>query len=129
MYERLVLQQFEFEVESWSRMLHFIAQENDSFKNRLAQVVNNEQVETDLPQFEYFNEEFLSQDKILDYLNTELKKHQTVLNSGLPMPNQLVLLKTNQEKLRREIKVEEDLFQHLKDNFADYLISCTKMSL
>lgn len=102
-------------------MMNFISQENINYKNRLAEVLNSDSLTADLPRFEYFNEEFISQDKIVEYLKAELKKHHKLLQEETSLLTQLKQIKLAQEKLRREVKVEEELFQHLKEEFSAYL--------
>ena len=121
MSEEFVRQQYAFEIESWTRMMNFISQENINYKNRLAEVLNSDSLTADLPRFEYFNEEFISQDKIVEYLKAELKKHHKLLQEETSLLTQLKQIKLAQEKLRREVKVEEELFQHLKEEFSAYL--------
>lgn len=113
-----VLQQYQYELESWSRLLYFILQENVYFKNRLSELLNGSSLDGDLAKMEAFNEDFLAQDKIVEFLQDEIKDQCLLVENKLAP---LTTVISRQCSLRLEFRKEEELFRTLKEEFTSYL--------
>jgi len=124
MYPDSILRQFIYETENWSRLVAFLKQENVSYKSRLAEVVNEVDDEGAVAEAEKFNEDFLSQDGIVDFLTEQLKSQNQLLQKDLHLhPEWLKDVITCQKKLRTDIEKAEKIFSGTKRNFDSYLDS------
>jgi hypothetical protein len=103
-------------------LLAFFLVENIYFKTRLAELLNSKDDEDVIENGEKFQDEFLSQDRILSFLVSEVKRQTKLLERDLYEDGELFkgVLK-NQKKLRKDIKTAENLFTELKETFSDYL--------
>lgn len=122
MCHELVIKQYVYEAESWGRMLAFFLRENVSFKTRLAEIVNYNLNPDDLEIAEKFQEEFISQDRIISFLSDELHQQSKLLERDLYEDGELFKeVMRNQKKLRRDLKKAEQLFGKVKEDFDGYL--------
>jgi hypothetical protein len=113
-----------YESEQWERLLAFLKQENAFCKSRLAEVVAGIEDDATLIEAEEFNDQFLSQDNMINFLAIELKKHSTLLQRDFPMDGELLkdIIK-KQRILTRNIQNAEDIFSRTKKSFSIYLVS------
>jgi hypothetical protein len=124
MYPDSILRQFVFESEEWGRLLAFIKQEIVFYKSRLAEVVNTTDDEEIIEKAENFNEDFLSQDRIVDFLTEELKSQNKLLQKDLYVDGELFKnVVRHQKKLRTDIEKAEEIFSGVKGNFSGFLNS------
>lgn len=118
-----VIHQYQFEVESWRRLLTFQKEELVFFKNRLAEVINSSPESDELFVVEAFQEEFLSQEKVIAYLSGELKRQLKLIEKELYLDGAVFMqMQREQKELRREFCKAEDLFQGIKNRFVQYLV-------
>jgi hypothetical protein len=118
-----LIRQFIYEAESWKRLLAFLRQENVHFKTRLAEIVNDSNDNDLLVAAEKFQDEFLSQDRMLLYLSEELTKQNKLLQREMYEDGELFKeANRNQKTLREDFKKAEELFARVKDTFSDYLV-------
>lgn len=121
MYPDQVIKQYVFEAEGWARFLAYLRQEVISYKTRLAEIVTSGSDNELLEAAENFQETFLSQDRIVSFLSDELKKQNQLLQADIRQSeevfNQLV---KGQKTLRKDMRIEEQLFARVKEEFADY---------
>lgn len=118
-----LIHQFQFEVESWGRLLTFQTEELVYFKNRLAEVINSSPENEELFVVEAFQEEFLSHEKVIAYLSGELKRQLKFIEKELYLDGAgFMQMQGEQRKLRREFCKAEDLFQGIKNRFVQYLV-------
>lgn len=123
-HDDAILQQCIFESNQWARLLSFLKQENAYCKSRLAEVVATIEGDGNLIEAEEFNDQFLSQDSMIDFLANEIKKHNKLLEKELYMhAESLKELIKNQRILNRNIQNAEDIFSKTKRSFTVYLLS------
>ena len=124
MYPGSMLRQFIYESEEWGRLLAFLKQENVYYKSRLAEIVNAIDDEETIAKAENFNEDFLSQDRIIDFLTEELKTQAKLLEKDLYVDGGVFKdVMRHQRKLRTDIEKAEDIFSGTKRNFSGFLNS------
>jgi hypothetical protein len=122
MPHKSVILQYTFEVNAWKRLLAFFLVENIYFKTRLAELLNSKDDEDVIENGEKFQDEFLSQDRILSFLDSEVKRQTKLLERDLYEDGELFKgVVKNQKKLRKDIKSAEGLFTKLKETFSNYL--------
>lgn len=114
--------QYLYELKSWERLLSFQKEELAYCKNRLAEVLNGS-TETETVQLaENFQEAFLAQERIVHFLQGELKQQKEVLEKEVNTANSLLPeILNRQKKLLREIKEGELLFASVKGKFETFL--------
>lgn len=123
-YPELILHQFVYESDEWARLLTFLKQENVFYKSRLAEVVNNVDDENIVAEAEKFNEDFLSQDRIIDFLTDELEIHNKLLQQEWYLDDDLLKdVIRHQKKLRVDVEKAEEFFSGTKKNFSGFLNS------
>ena len=120
-YPDAMVRQFIYESEEWGRRLVFLKQENSFCKSRLAEMVDAIADNNALIIAEKFNDEFLSQDGIINFLIDELKKQQKLLEKHSYPDSELPEIINNQEKLRNDIQKAELIFSTNKKSFSVYL--------
>ena len=118
-----VLQQFTFELESWQRSLAFQLEELVYFKNRLAEIIPSIEDGENLLVVENFQEQFLTQEKIIEYLTTELKAQTRLFEKDLYFDGEILLsVVKSQKELRKEMGKAEEYFTGVKNRFVQFLI-------
>jgi hypothetical protein len=123
MYPHPLIRQFIYEAESWKRLLVFLRQENVHFITRLAEIVNDSNNKDLWVAAEKFQDEFLSQDRMILYLSEELTKQNKLLQRELYEDGELFKeADKSQKKLRQDFKKAEELFGKVKETFSDYLV-------
>ena len=124
MHPDSMLRQLIYESEEWGRLLAFLKQENVYYKSRLAEIVNAIADEETIAKAENFNEDFLSQDRIIDFLTDELKTQVKLLEKDLYVDGGMFKdVMRHQKKLRTDIEKAEDIFSGTKRNFSGFLNS------
>jgi hypothetical protein len=68
------LNQFQFEIHSWIRLMEFLNQENTFLKNRLPEVIDQIKNKEKLALAEHFQNQFIVKDDIYDHIIHDLKK-------------------------------------------------------
>lgn len=123
-YSDSVLRQCVYESEQWGRLLAFLKQENAFCKSRLAEVVAAIEDESVLSEAEEFNDQFLSQDNMIDFLTSEIKKHSKLLQRDLYADEEsLKAIIRNQRMLAHNIQKAEEIFLRTRKSFSIYLVS------
>ena len=118
-----VLQQFTFELESWQRSLAFQLEELVYFKNRLPEIIPSIEDGENLLVVENFQEQFLTQEKIIAYLTTELKAQTRLFEKDLYFDGEILLsVVKSQKELRKEMGKAEEYFTGVKNRFVQFLI-------
>lgn len=110
------------EVEDWQRTLTLQRDELLYFQNRLAELINTSSNPDSLVVAEQFQEEFLQQERIVDFmageLNNQLQLLQQSLNTGRAISP---AAEAGQLNLRREFAKAKELFTLSKTNFLLYI--------
>ena len=117
------IRQYEYELESWNRLLAFQLQECIYFKTRLSEIVNSTEDNNVLLAAEKFQEDFIAEDRVITFLKSELVSQGHLLKRDIYEDGELLgeLIK-KQKKLRADIRKAEKLFRHVSEEFSDYLI-------
>ena len=68
------LHQFQFELQSWIRLIEFLNQETTYLKNRLSEVIDQIRDRENLALAEHFQNQFIVKDDIYDHIMHDLKK-------------------------------------------------------
>ncbi|HWI89969.1 MAG TPA: hypothetical protein VNT20_01790 [Flavisolibacter sp.] len=124
MHYDAVLGQCIYESRQWARLIAFLLEENAFCKARLAEVVAIIGDDASFMKAEEFNEQFLSQDSMFEFLSNELKKHNKLLDKELYIDGEsLKRIMKSQRILDRNIKSAEDIFSKTKRRFTLYLLS------
>ena len=121
MISETVLRQFVLEAESWSRWVQFCQNENSFLKARLAEAVNNSNNPEALRFAESFQEQFLAQDAVLDFLEGECYRQQLALSEDPDRINGGLSLAQQQKILRKDIEQAGSLFRQVKNDFEAYI--------
>ncbi|HEY6956003.1 MAG TPA: hypothetical protein VI385_12215 [Flavisolibacter sp.] len=110
------------EAEEWDRLLNFLKQENVFCKSRLADIVASIDDEDELAKAEKFNDEFISEDEIIGFLETELKKQRRSLDRNKHYDEEILTQLTRQQKkLRMDIRRAEEIIIITKRDFSDFI--------
>ena len=110
------------ESEEWDRLLTFLKQENVFSKSRLADIVTSIDDEDELAKAEKFNDEFISEDEIIGFLETELKKLRKSLDRNKHYDEEILRqLTRHQKKLRTDIRRAEEIIIITKRDFSDFI--------
>jgi len=72
--DRSTLNQFQFEIHSWIRLVEFLNQENTYLKNRLSEVIDQIKDIENLALAEHFQNQFIVKDDVYDHILHNLKK-------------------------------------------------------
>ena len=119
-----MLRQFVYESEEWGRLLAFLRQENVFYKSRLAEALNSVEDYEFVQEAEKFNEDFVSQDRIIDFLMEELRAHDKLLQKDWYADGEILKdVIRRQKKMRTDIEKAEEIFSGVKKNFAGFLNS------
>lgn len=68
------INQFQFEINSWIRLVEFLNQENTYLKNRLSEVIDQIKDRENLALAEHFQNQFIVKDDVYDHIIHDLKK-------------------------------------------------------
>lgn len=114
-------EQFRQEQDGWLRSLDFLLQENVHMKNRLAEIIKDDEYSKLLEKAEYFQAIFLNKDAVIALLRRDIssqsKKYD--LNEGKSINVDEVA--DNQRKLRNDIAKMEKEFSSIKFDFNNFL--------
>ena len=122
MHTDSLLQFMRDETEEWDRLLNFLKQENVFCKSRLADIVASIDDEDELAKAEKFNDEFISEDEIIGFLETELKKQRRSLDRNKHYDEEILTQLTRQQKkLRMDIRRAEEIIIITKRDFSDFI--------
>jgi hypothetical protein len=113
--------QLALEVESWTRLLRFLSDENVQIKIRFANVLKNFEDNRHLIQLEQFNDSFISQDELIKLLRNEVEGVARILRSDdVNIREQAALLEKKATGLRKNIQVAEQQFVQLRRRFDQF---------
>jgi len=114
--------QFDHEHKAWERSLEFFRQENALLKYRLSEMVDNNEENNFLQMAEYFQNELLLKDEMLNKLIKDLQWFSKNFD-GLPkekFKTEKIVLK--REKFRNQILQFEKNFLHLFKEFNEQML-------
>jgi hypothetical protein len=110
------LEQLYHELDTWTRTLNYIQQENIHMKNRLAAIVKNGLANELLEKVEYFQNCFLNKDAVIGLLRQDIA-HENKLEQAL-LDKEII---EAHNKLRKDMDLMEKEFSGLKFDFNNYL--------
>lgn len=122
--EKLLINQYRHETDTWRRTLGFITEENINIKNRISEIVKNMNVvePSSLEAIEYFQNCFVEEDKEIAKLQNRLKENDNLLSRETYEDGKILKsIRHAQEQLRKEIDKNEKSFNRLKSEFNKYL--------
>lgn len=119
---KLKINQFIHESETWKRCLKYVQDENNFLKRRLSEVLKKDAIDDFLDKAEYFQNEFLSEDNILNVLRFSISElDKLVLRDDFEDVTFIREFLLNQKKLNKDIEKVENHFSHLKSEFNNFL--------
>jgi len=121
MTEVLQMRQYAYEAKGWVRLLTFFSNEIVYLKTRLSEVLESDTKPHALDHAEKLQEDFLTQDKIIALLTSELKDQIRLLdNKVYERDGTLQIVINNQKRLRVEMNKSAGLFLKIKKEFTEY---------
>lgn len=111
------IEQFNYEHTMWLRQLDFFKQENAWLKTRLAAVLDGNTDTAVLPQAEYFQNQFINNDELIEALLQQV----TQLNTLRPQSRADKNLAARQTALRGKMERFENDFISLKNHFGNFV--------
>ena len=118
------IKQLQHQSETWKRDLGFVVEENVALKNRLAEIIANDEVTPEfLERIEAYQNEFISKDEVLRLIFSEIKEWDKLLVKeryldGSQPNGKLIAM---QKKLSRAIESFMNEFSRLKFDFNNYM--------
>ena len=116
-------EQFQFENNTWERLLEYLKQENAFLKTRLAEVLDQSTNKNFLALAEQFQNRFILKDEFIDELRHDIHEQDKLLKEQYINKPKTLDPKTikKQEKLRNEMAYLEKDFPMLKNEFNKYI--------
>ena len=117
-----ILSQYENEHKAWQRSLEFFRQENALLKYRLSEMVDNNEEKSFLQLAEYFQNELLLKDEMMDKLMKQLNLFSAQfqgLESSKMLTERMI---ARQDKLRNDIVNFEEQALHLSRQFNEKML-------
>ena len=116
-------EQFQFENNTWERLLEYLKQENAFLKTRLAEVLDQSTNKNFLARAEQFQNRFILKDEFIDELRHDIHEQDKLLKEQYINKPKTLDPKTikKQEKLRNEMAYLEKDFPMLKNEFNKYI--------
>ncbi|SHE60090.1 hypothetical protein [Flavisolibacter ginsengisoli] len=116
------IRQFNFECESWKRILYFFREENVYYRNRLSEILNDAVNEELLERSEYFQGNFIMSDETIHWLVDEIHQHIKFLSQNIATDTQILeLVIRNHQKLKKDVEKAEEVLFNLKKEFNEFL--------
>lgn len=118
------VQQYQYEIKTWNRLLDYLEEENIQYKNRISEILKNNIHTGLLETIEVFLSEFVREDQIISLCRRDIEALKGVIDKGRDGAlngNNFEEITFNQDKLRKEIEMTERRFNALKFDFSKYL--------
>lgn len=119
------INQFQFEIHSWIRLIEFLNQENTHLKNRLSEVIDQIKDRENLALAEHFQNLFIVKDDVYDHIIRDLKKQAHKWGEIKLIASKEIsedLAKT-QKNLRDQIEFIERDYDIITKDYNTYLAS------
>ncbi len=123
MTEKMVFQ-YQYERESWLRMLAFLKKEMVFLKIRLSEIIKNESDNKLLEQVECFQNSFLNIETTITLLQQEIRE-QYILTSPRNKAEEAIAIKLleRHNRLRDEMGKMWEEFSSIQDGFCQYFLA------
>lgn len=116
------IDQLNHESDTWKRCLQFIQEENNNLKKRLSEVLQVESGNEFLERAEYFQNEFLTEDNMVNILRYSIKELDDLAVREIFEDGAVIKeLVRKQKKLNRDMEKTENHFSRLKSEFNNFL--------
>lgn len=117
------IKQFQYESEAWRRMLAFLLQENAILKTRLAELVHENMFSEDFLEIaEQYQNRFIQNDQIINFVRTDIAELDKILTRNLHENGLIIKTIAHKQKiLRKELTTLENTFNEMKIDFNNYL--------
>ena len=118
----LLMNQFQYEIDSYKRILNFFTEENIKFKKRLSDFITVSGIDDNqfMEQVEYFHNYLLKEDEYIGFLQTELADQESLMTKSPGIDTAKEMLNT-QHKIRKELQFVEDDFHKLTFDLNNYM--------
>lgn len=119
------ISQLNYEIARWRSLLENYRVENTILKNHLAAALDKNMNENKLASAEYFQNEFLRKDEIINILKHDIRLQEKKLTDGFSADNTFPRKETiaAQDSLRDHICFLEKEFTRLREEFQHYILS------
>jgi hypothetical protein len=118
----LKIKQYQYETDSWKRVLDFMMDENIYLKNRLSAILNDKFDNNLLEAVERFYSSFVKQDDLIRLLRNNLAElDQQLLIGNLDDEKKIDEIESKFSNLRNTIDYAERQFAKMKLEFNSYL--------
>lgn len=119
------ISQLYYEIARWRSLLEHYRVENTILKNRLAAALDKNMNENKLASAEYFQNEFLRKDEIINILKHDIRLQEKKLTDRFSADNAFSGKETiaAQDSLRDHICFLEKEFTRLREEFQHYVLS------
>lgn len=116
------LEQLQYEVDAWKRVLEFMMEENVHLKNRLSSILRDDFNPELLEEVEAFQTSFIKEDELVAGLRNEIADLDKLLVREVYEDGKIMkLVDNNMKRMRIHIRKAEERFSHLKLEFNSYL--------
>ena len=118
------IKQLQHQSETWKRDLGFVVEENVALKNRLAEIIANDEVTPEfLERIEAYQNEFIAKDEVLRLIFSEFKEWEKLLVKERYLDDSQTngKLIAMQKGLSRAIESFMNEFSRLKFDFNNYM--------
>jgi hypothetical protein len=115
--------QIEQEHKSWRRTIEFLRQENALLKYRLSEMVDNNEENHFLQTAEYFQNELLIKDDMLNKLIDELQKYTELIKDNNASSQKIIPM---HNKLRNEMIIFQKKYLVLSKDFNEKMLKIFK---
>ncbi|MEX6689480.1 hypothetical protein QTN47_18375 [Danxiaibacter flavus] len=118
------VEQIQYEIDTWKRLLTFMMDENIWLKNRLVEILKKELGRANLTSIEAFHNSFIREDDMISVLRNDISEFSKILKSEQIIPESALIAEADNklENIRRHISLLEKDFSRLKLDFNKYLL-------
>ncbi len=118
------VEQIQYEIDTWKRLLTFMLDENIWLKNRLIEILKNELNKINLTSIEAYHNSFVREDDMISVLRNDISEISKLVLTGQLFTdgNSLVEANNKLETIRRHVSILEKDFSQLKSDFNKYLL-------
>lgn len=120
---KISTEHLEFENDRWKRLVQFIQLENSYCKNRLAEVIKDNDASTAfLDEAEFYQNYYIQQETLLSLIKHDLNKfgrlveQEKLLDGGIAK-----IVQNTHSQLKREIEKLESDFHIMQQKFSDFV--------
>lgn len=118
------IEQIQYEIDTWKRLLTFMMDENIWLKNRLIEILKRELDKTNLTIIEAFHNNFVREDDMISVLRNDISEFSKHFKTEQIIPESTILAEADSklENIRRHVSLLEKDFSQLKLDFNKYLL-------